>query len=33
METKHVIGLVILLVATAVFRDELAKQLRRNGLL
>ncbi len=33
MDTKRLIGLAILVVATAMFRDELAKQLRRSGLL
>lgn len=33
MGTKHVIGLAILFVATALFREELVRQLRRNGLL
>lgn len=33
IEAKHVLGAVVLMVVTALFRDELAKGLRRYGWL
>ena len=32
MEAKHVVGAVVLLIATAIFQDELKKQLRKFGM-
>ena len=33
IELKHIIGLMIFVGVTTLFRDELAKGLRRNGWL
>jgi hypothetical protein len=33
MRIRHLVGLAAVVIATAFFRDELAKQLRRYGWL